>query len=336
MFAKVFEQIFDSSIAEDYNCRRMFMDLLVLADSTGAVDMTPEAISRRTNVPVEEVVKYVKELCQPDAKSRSKLEEGKRLVPLDSNRDWGWKIVNYVHYRKIRDEAARREYFRDKQREHRIREKKGKKLPSANLKTRIDGFIYYAQSGNQIKIGYSNNPLNRIAEMKVASPDIKLLAVEKTGQDVEGERHRRFKAIHIAGEWFKADKELMDFILSLPVFDRVLTKVDNNGQVLTPPSPSSSALFWEELKRNPLYTGVEIDRELEKAKQWCRRKGRRLTQRFFENWLSKADRVLVDVPVKKKQYPKFAPDLTDEQIAKNKAVIATEKAKLLEKFKMPV
>jgi len=123
MFAKVFGQIFDSSIAEDYNCRRMFMDLLVLADSTGAVDMTAEAIARRTNVPVEEVVKYVKELCQPDAKSRSKLEEGKRLVPLDSNRDWGWKIVNYVHYRKIRDEAARREYFRDKQREHRKKQK---------------------------------------------------------------------------------------------------------------------------------------------------------------------------------------------------------------------
>jgi hypothetical protein len=123
VFAKVFGQIFDSSIAEDYNCRRMFMDLLVLADSTGAVDMTSEAISRRTNVPVEEVVKYVKELCQPDSKSRSKLEEGKRLVPLDSNRDWGWQIVNYAHYRKIRDEAARREYFRDKQREHRKKTK---------------------------------------------------------------------------------------------------------------------------------------------------------------------------------------------------------------------
>lgn len=127
MFAKVFGQIFDSSIAEDYNCRRMFMDLLVLADSDGAVDMTAEAIARRTNVPVGEVVKYVKELCQPDEKSRSKLEEGKRLIPLDSNRDWGWKIVNYKHYRKIRDEAARREYFRDKQREHRKKKKQAVK-----------------------------------------------------------------------------------------------------------------------------------------------------------------------------------------------------------------
>ncbi len=119
MFAKVFEQIFDSSIAEDYNCRRMFMDLLVLADSTGAVDMTLEAISRRTNVPIEEVAKYIKELCEPDAKSRSKMHEGKRLVPLDDQRDWGWLIVNYRHYRQIKDEEARRTYFRNKQREYR-------------------------------------------------------------------------------------------------------------------------------------------------------------------------------------------------------------------------
>jgi hypothetical protein len=123
MFAKVFGQIFDSSIAEDYNCRRMFMDLLVLSDPTGAVDMTHEAISRRTNVPLEEVVKYINELCQPDAKSRSAMEEGKRLIPLDSNRDWGWKIVNYGYYRKIKNQEALREYFREKQREHRAKKK---------------------------------------------------------------------------------------------------------------------------------------------------------------------------------------------------------------------
>jgi len=123
VFAKVFEQIYDSSIAEDYNCRRMFMDLLVLADPTGAIDMTLEAISRRTNVPFNEVAKYVTQLCQPDPKSRSKLEEGKRLVPLDSNRDWGWKIVNYQHYRKLKDEEARRSYFRTAQREYRKKKK---------------------------------------------------------------------------------------------------------------------------------------------------------------------------------------------------------------------
>lgn len=127
MFAKVFGQIFDSSIAEDYNCRRMFIDLLVLADSTGAVDMTLEAISRRTNVPITEVQKYITELCQPDCKSRSKLHEGKRLIPLDDRRDWGWMIVNYRHYRQIKDEEARRTYFRTAQREYRKKKKKGVK-----------------------------------------------------------------------------------------------------------------------------------------------------------------------------------------------------------------
>jgi hypothetical protein len=124
VFAKVFGQIFDSSIAEDYNCRRMFMDLLVLADSDGVVDMTPEAISRRTNVPINEVAKYLTELCQPDPLSRSKMHEGKRLVPLDSKREWGWHIVNYEHYRKIRDEEARRFYFRDAKRKQRRKDVK--------------------------------------------------------------------------------------------------------------------------------------------------------------------------------------------------------------------
>jgi len=124
VFAKVFGQIFDSSIAEDYNCRRMFMDLLVLADPTGAVDMTHEAIARRTNVPINEVQKYIAQLCQPDPSSRSRLEEGKRLVPLDKNRDWGWRIVNYAHYRKLKDEESRRSYFRDQQRAYRAKKKK--------------------------------------------------------------------------------------------------------------------------------------------------------------------------------------------------------------------
>ena len=137
MFAKVFGQIFDSSIAEDYNCRRMFMDLLVLADPTGAIDMTLEAISRRTNVPLEQVTRYISELCQPDAKSRSDLHEGKRLIPLDSRRDWGWQIVNYLHYRKLRDQEALRSYFRDAQRRRREKNRAVKDAGLTDM-TKID------------------------------------------------------------------------------------------------------------------------------------------------------------------------------------------------------
>jgi hypothetical protein len=119
MFAKVFDQIFNSSIAEDYVVRHVFMDLLVLADRDGVVDMTPESISRRTNVPLEIVAAAILKLNQPDKKSRSDHELGKRLVLIDSHREWGWQIVNYSHYRNLVDDESRRAYFRDKQREYR-------------------------------------------------------------------------------------------------------------------------------------------------------------------------------------------------------------------------
>lgn len=103
--------------------RHVFMDLLVLADRDGVVDMTTDAISRRTNVPEEAIIRAIAELSKPDRKSRSHQEDGRRLILLDSHRDWGWQIVNYEHYRNIKDEEARRTYFRDKQREHRAKGK---------------------------------------------------------------------------------------------------------------------------------------------------------------------------------------------------------------------
>lgn len=121
MFAKVFSQIFDSSIAESYTTRHVFMDMLVLADSDGAVDMTREAISRRTNVPLEIVSAAIDALMEPDRASRSNESDGRRLILLDEHRTWGWKIVNYLHYRQILDEESRRSYFRDYRRKERAK-----------------------------------------------------------------------------------------------------------------------------------------------------------------------------------------------------------------------
>jgi hypothetical protein len=128
MFAKIFHQIFDSSIAEDYVVRHVFMDLLVLCDRDGVVDMTIQAIARRTNTPGEIIRHGIEELSKPDRESRSAKEDGRRLVPIDSHRDWGWQIVNYQHYRTVVDDEARRAYFRDKKREYRDESQKSKEV----------------------------------------------------------------------------------------------------------------------------------------------------------------------------------------------------------------
>jgi hypothetical protein len=112
MFAKIFIQIFDSSIAEDPRLRHFFMDMLVLADREGVVDMTPGAIAGRTRLPIEEVRGYLERLEQPDGESRSKESEGRRLVRIDMERTWGWKITNYEKYRMIASEEQRRDQTR--------------------------------------------------------------------------------------------------------------------------------------------------------------------------------------------------------------------------------
>jgi len=136
MFAKIFEQIFDSSIAENYTTRHVFMDLLVLADSEGAVDMTHQAISRRTNVPLEIVQSAITELLAPDPASRSPGNEGRRLEPLEASRQWGWRIINYSHYRSLLDEESRRAYFRDYRRRERAEKANVQRVQSVQKRSK--------------------------------------------------------------------------------------------------------------------------------------------------------------------------------------------------------
>jgi hypothetical protein len=119
MFAKIFAQIFDSTIADNWQHRHVFMDLLVMADAKGNVAKTPRAIARITGVPLEIIEEAIDALSQPDADSGSPEEDGRRLVLICPERRWGWRIVNYEKYRRIRDEEARREYFKEYRREER-------------------------------------------------------------------------------------------------------------------------------------------------------------------------------------------------------------------------
>ena len=116
MYGKIFESIYDGSLAcGDWKALITFQQLIILADQDGVVDMTDIAIHRRTTIPLEIIQKGIEELLKPDPHSRSKDEDGRRLTLLDSERDWGWVIVNYEHYRKLASAAERREQNRQAQ-----------------------------------------------------------------------------------------------------------------------------------------------------------------------------------------------------------------------------
>ena len=192
VFAKIFAQIFDSSIASDYIVRHIFMDLLVLADRDGVVDMTPDAISRRTNVPEDMVVHAISELMKPDGRSRSPEEDGRRLVPLDSHRDWGWQIVNFDHYRAIRDEESRKTYFRDYKRKYR---QSTKSTNSPHLSTVVLDCPTMSTEGEverEVEVEVKQKP-SRAKKARAAK-------VDPTKTDLSKARHAEFKSI-IAEYW---------------------------------------------------------------------------------------------------------------------------------------
>jgi hypothetical protein len=52
--------------------------------------------------------------------------------------------------------------------------------------------------------------------------------------------------------------------------------------------------WMAELKRNPVYSGINIDREVGKMEVWLSlRPGRKMTRRFIVNWLNKIDAPIV-------------------------------------------
>jgi hypothetical protein len=125
VYGKLFESMYDGTLGTKgpWQALVTFQQLIILADSAGLVDMTPETIARRTTIPLEIIKKGIAALEKPDPDSRSPDENGKRIIRLSDHRTWGWEIVNHARYREIRSKEERREYFKHYQRERRAKRK---------------------------------------------------------------------------------------------------------------------------------------------------------------------------------------------------------------------
>lgn len=85
----------------------------------GIVELNPKLLSDVFGEPIETVSTLVNKLCDPDDDSRSRSQEGRRLVKIGQ---FAYQVVNAAEYRKMASEADRRHYLTQKQREHRSRQ----------------------------------------------------------------------------------------------------------------------------------------------------------------------------------------------------------------------
>jgi len=114
MYGKIFDSIYDSTVADDWRALITFQQFIVLCDADGTVDMTPQAISRRTNIPIEHIKAGIEILEAPDPYSRTEGQDGIRIERLDSHRPWGWSIVNHKQYRNLADREEKKRADRER------------------------------------------------------------------------------------------------------------------------------------------------------------------------------------------------------------------------------
>lgn len=102
---------------------------------SGFVELNPVMVAAVLGGTPGEVVKALEYLSRPDTQSRSREEDGRRMV---KEGQFQYRIVNWDHYQRIRNERDRREYNRLKQKEFRERQKRAKQFvgdPKTNVES---------------------------------------------------------------------------------------------------------------------------------------------------------------------------------------------------------
>lgn len=120
MYTKLFSSITDSTIwREPDHVRIVWITMLAKCDKNGMVYASIPGLSDASRVSLELCVEALKRLESPDEWSRSKDEDGRRILTVDG----GWHLVNHQKYKVIKDADERKEYIRQKVKEYRTKYK---------------------------------------------------------------------------------------------------------------------------------------------------------------------------------------------------------------------
>jgi hypothetical protein len=89
----------------------------------GRIELNPRMLANTLGCSLEEVEQAIEFLASPDPNSRTKIEEGRRLVRVG---EFEYTVPTYQIYREKRDKEERRQYNREKKRESRARQRMSK------------------------------------------------------------------------------------------------------------------------------------------------------------------------------------------------------------------
>lgn len=115
-YTKLFSTITTSTIwCEDSATRIVWITMLAMCDREGRVWGSVPGLANVAQVSVDECRAALEKFMQPDPDSRTEDHEGRRVAKIDG----GWELLNHTKYTRLRNEAERRAYKTEKQREYR-------------------------------------------------------------------------------------------------------------------------------------------------------------------------------------------------------------------------
>jgi hypothetical protein len=136
-YTPLFGKIVDSSLwDEDDVVVKVFLTMLAKKDMDDVVRASAYNIARWARKTEAKVLRALEVLSSPDKRRlEPQANEGRRIEKVEG----GWLILNGAYYRKLMQEANRREYQRKKQAEYRANKGIGKRDPAlADFNERCD------------------------------------------------------------------------------------------------------------------------------------------------------------------------------------------------------
>ena len=128
MFGKFFASTFTGSMMSAGTDVFAVWGYVIAHTVNSRVELNPRLLAAMIGSTPEKMKAAIDYLCLPDSESRSKENDGRRLV---KEGEFQYFVTNHIKYRSIRDEEGRREYNREKKREERAR-KSGSVKPPVN------------------------------------------------------------------------------------------------------------------------------------------------------------------------------------------------------------
>ena len=118
MYGKSYESMYEGSLVGAGMNVFAVWNYIITKSRAGCVEINPKLLAFTLGGKEEEVESALKFLQRPDPISRSKAEDGRRII---KEGQFQYRVVNWEFYQRIKNEDDRREYNRRKQAEYRAR-----------------------------------------------------------------------------------------------------------------------------------------------------------------------------------------------------------------------